>query len=291
MKRYPLFFFAIAVAFTANSAMAETLNWYFTSDNTLDGVVTNEYEVSVTGQINKKHFYFHPENETAPTSFFSMGNIETDAEDVGGASRITFETYAADGTYRGAGEYIGGGQYQGTWYDSWGGKGDFLLDTAPGVEIPPENGVKVDTVQESVWASSAYNANPARAIIDGVIGANNSPNTWISHTTDATPTIGFDTQTTAVVTHYRMSRAYCNGEAYIPGTWNMYGKNDNTSWTLIDTVDIDQGDAFPINSCGSFGEYYVVDNPGSYKSYKFAFIASSQSNNVGVGVGEIELYQ
>ncbi|MBO1322542.1 hypothetical protein [Acanthopleuribacter pedis] len=291
MKLSPLFFAATAVLLFANPAKAETLDWIFTNDNTLDGVVTNEYQIALTGQINKKHFYFHDANESAPTSFFSTGAIETDATDVGGAGRISFATYTAETTFRFSGAHLGDGKYQGTWYGDNGEQGDFLLETQPGLEIPPEGGIQVTTVQDSVWASSYYNANPARAIIDGVIGGSNGPNVWISHTTDATPTIGFDTQTAQVVTHYRLSRGYCNAPAYLAGTWKVYARNGDAEWTLIDTVATDQADNYPNTSCGSFGQFYVVDNPGSYTSYKFAFIASSQSNNVGVGIGEIELYR
>ena len=38
-----------------------------------------------------------------------------------------------------------------------------------------------------------------------------------------------------------MSRVYCSAEAYVAGTWKLYGSNDKVNFTLVDDETVDQG--------------------------------------------------
>lgn len=287
-----LFTTLFLISFLGLTASADNIEWTLITDSNLDGQVVNEVETEVIGQMYKRHFYFHGALDTPPSLTFATGSIETESNDVGGGgqTRIHFSSYDANETREYTGHYVGDERYQGVWYGTWGDKGDFILDFSIGTPTLPGQGVKVEPLQGSATASTAYNSNPAKGAIDGILGNNNS-NVWISYVTDPNPWLSFETETTATVYYYRMSRSYCNAQAYLPGQWSMYGSNDNATWTLIDTVGPDQGETWPLGVCDTFGIDYVVDNPGSYKFYKFDFTASSLTTVTGVGVGEIELYQ
>jgi hypothetical protein len=137
-------------------------------------------------------------------------------------------------------------------------------------------------------ASTYWNADRPEDAIDGLFGSN--VYAWISHNTDTAPWLKLHYQEPTPVTHYRLSRGYCKAEAYFAGFWDVYGSNDDSNWTLLDTVADDQSALYPIaTGCLGFGPSYELDNPGSYKFYRFNFTASPLSSTTGVGIGEIEL--
>ena len=141
-----------------------------------------------------------------------------------------------------------------------------------------------------ITASTQWNADRAEEAFDGLFGSNQYA--WISHNTDTAPWLKVQMENAETITSYHMSRGYCTVDAYFFGTWTVSGSNDDSNWTVIDTVDVDQGPLYPKEThCFQYGPTYTIDDPGSYLYYKFDFTASSLSSTTGVSVGEMELFK
>jgi len=215
----------------------------------------------------------------------TTGNIETNSLDVGAGSleRVNFTTYRDGNSIQYSGHTIGNGIYQGVWYNGIGDSGDFTLDTNETSNVEPLE--PFDPASATVIGSTQYSQHPASAVLDGVLG-NNSTNVWIGLTDDSAPSLLIQLAESRTFTKYRLSRGYCKAEGYVAGTWKLYGSDNNTSYQIVDTVDVDQGG---IMNCTSLTEF-TIDNPNSYLYYKFEFEMSSVNTytHTGVSIGELE---
>ncbi|NQZ08581.1 MAG: hypothetical protein HRT35_15620 [Algicola sp.] len=156
--------------------------------------------------------------------------------------------------------------------------------------IPPAGSPGAAIPIGSAIASSFYAQHPVAAVYDGVFSSNDF-NVWISSAVDPAPTLTLNMGSSKLVRHYRLSKAYCHNY-YMPGTWEIFGSNDNTVWTSVHNIVNDQAAELNLSGCAAFSQYYTIQNAGYYQYYQFRFVGSvTNSNYTGVGVGELEFYE
>ena len=154
-------------------------------------------------------------------------------------------------------------------------------------QVPPAGSPGAVVPIGSATASSFYAQHPVAAVYDGVFSSNDF-NVWIASASDPAPTLTLNLGSSKVVNFYRLSKAYCDGY-YMPGTWEVFGSNDNTLWTSVHQIVNDQADVLNVAGCAGFTDYYQISNPGFYQYYQFRFVGSvTNANHTGVGVGELE---
>jgi hypothetical protein len=269
------------------TASADPVNWTFSTDSTLDGNIVAENEKVVGGVMHGNQFHMYDPN--SPEHWLAIGKIEPQANqelNSGTSPRISFQSADSTSSYHYLGFKTGDDQYQGTWYGPNGTSGDFMLKPAY-VPQPPTTELPVSVATASTEGYGA--AYGAAKTIDGVLGSNTT-NVWFSSYSEVNPKLTMDMGSSIQVTHYELSRGYCSSQGWLAGTWIVEGSNDNSSWTTIDSVLDDQADNYPQTSCNSFGPMEAVDNPDTYRYYRFTFTASSQSSSPGVSIGELKLW-
>lgn len=154
------------------------------------------------------------------------------------------------------------------------------INVVPLMSSDNQNGY---VLTSSTLYSSGGAFSPYR-MFDGEYGPTNAT-CWLLNT----PTGWFQLQlpeaktikSYAVCAHGNNTASHTNGVAK---NWTLLGSNDGSSWTTVDTV---------VNQTGwSFGEKreFEVDNPGSYRFYKFNMTANNGHATWGGGIAELFLY-
>lgn len=292
MKKSLVLAAAISSSLLAGMATADDLTWTLKKDSVLDGTLTSETTTEVEGRVFNKQFYFEDKVSSEKGKWFVTGDIEADASEIGSgsASRINFSSVDGTTAVEYKGYSTGSNQYKGTWYGPNGTSGDFTLDASVTNPTPvePDPQPPLDPATFIVTPSTQYGQHPATALFDGLLG-NNNANVWIGVPTDPGASLHIELPSARQYTKYKMSRGYCAAYAYVAGTWQVFGSNDDSNWTQIDNETTDQG---ALMSCDSLNEY-SVDAPGSYKYYRIDFQMSSVNTytHTGVALGELELIQ